>query len=250
MPVAAPELPQCQAPACCGPEPPRALLCFCWLLALSSGCRTCSVYSEPLLGRYQESVRRLMPFSLSLQGPLLRWLKVNFSEAFIAWIHIKALRVFVESVLRCVLGILGWRGERQGLEGKLGNPSAPCSPPALLLSVTMSWQSSPFCQRNPVGHACPVLQSSPSSSRLVCVPCLPHLCALDRPSVLLQHPRASWKTSPDCLISPPPKGRSPGSSPLKEESYTCKHYFISSSVILKLIEPLWKIWKPYRQAQV
>ncbi|XP_072263635.1 V-type proton ATPase subunit C 2 [Pyxicephalus adspersus] len=33
-------------------------------------------------------------------GPLLRWLKVNFSEAFIAWIHIKALRVFVESVLR------------------------------------------------------------------------------------------------------------------------------------------------------
>ncbi|XP_047701102.1 V-type proton ATPase subunit C 2 isoform X1 [Prionailurus viverrinus] len=35
-----------------------------------------------------------------VQGPLLRWLKVNFSEAFIAWIHIKALRVFVESVLR------------------------------------------------------------------------------------------------------------------------------------------------------
>ncbi|XP_040204528.1 V-type proton ATPase subunit C 2 [Rana temporaria] len=33
-------------------------------------------------------------------GPLLRWLKVNFSEAFIAWTHIKALRVFVESVLR------------------------------------------------------------------------------------------------------------------------------------------------------
>lgn len=37
---------------------------------------------------------------LSAQGPLVRWLKVNFSEAFIAWIHIKALRVFVESVLR------------------------------------------------------------------------------------------------------------------------------------------------------
>uniref|UniRef100_A0A8C0MJ28 V-type proton ATPase subunit C n=1 Tax=Canis lupus familiaris TaxID=9615 RepID=A0A8C0MJ28_CANLF len=34
------------------------------------------------------------------EGPLLRWLKVNFSEAFIAWIHLKALRVFVESVLR------------------------------------------------------------------------------------------------------------------------------------------------------
>uniref|UniRef100_A0A3Q1IK54 V-type proton ATPase subunit C n=1 Tax=Anabas testudineus TaxID=64144 RepID=A0A3Q1IK54_ANATE len=36
----------------------------------------------------------------SQTGPLVRWLKVNFSEAFIAWIHIKALRVFVESVLR------------------------------------------------------------------------------------------------------------------------------------------------------
>uniref|UniRef100_A0A7N6B9Q3 V-type proton ATPase subunit C n=1 Tax=Anabas testudineus TaxID=64144 RepID=A0A7N6B9Q3_ANATE len=36
----------------------------------------------------------------SNNGPLVRWLKVNFSEAFIAWIHIKALRVFVESVLR------------------------------------------------------------------------------------------------------------------------------------------------------
>ncbi|XP_059516520.1 V-type proton ATPase subunit C 2 isoform X3 [Myotis daubentonii] len=35
-----------------------------------------------------------------VKGPLLRWLKVNFSEAFIAWVHIKALRVFVESVLR------------------------------------------------------------------------------------------------------------------------------------------------------
>ncbi|XP_036288466.1 V-type proton ATPase subunit C 2 isoform X3 [Pipistrellus kuhlii] len=35
-----------------------------------------------------------------VKGPLLRWLKVNFSEAFIAWVHLKALRVFVESVLR------------------------------------------------------------------------------------------------------------------------------------------------------
>nr|XP_057902915.1 V-type proton ATPase subunit C 1-B isoform X1 [Doryrhamphus excisus] len=39
-------------------------------------------------------------WSSSTQGPLVRWLKVNFSEAFIAWVHIKALRVFVESVLR------------------------------------------------------------------------------------------------------------------------------------------------------
>lgn len=39
-------------------------------------------------------------FFYQIQGPLVRWLKVNFSEAFIAWIHVKALRVFVESVLR------------------------------------------------------------------------------------------------------------------------------------------------------
>ena len=31
---------------------------------------------------------------------LIRWLKVNFGETFVAWIHVKALRVFVESVLR------------------------------------------------------------------------------------------------------------------------------------------------------
>lgn len=37
-----------------------------------------------------------------LQGPLVRWLKVNFSECFCAWVHVKALRVFVESVLRLV----------------------------------------------------------------------------------------------------------------------------------------------------
>lgn len=40
-----------------------------------------------------------MRFSLS-QGIFVRWLKVNFSEVFVAWIHLKALRVFVESVLR------------------------------------------------------------------------------------------------------------------------------------------------------
>jgi len=43
---------------------------------------------------------------LSLQGPLVRWLKVNFGEAFIAWIHVKALRVFVESVLRYLVSLL------------------------------------------------------------------------------------------------------------------------------------------------
>ncbi|KAI3380428.1 hypothetical protein SNEBB_001654 [Seison nebaliae] len=33
-------------------------------------------------------------------GPLIRFLKMSFSESFISWMHIKALRLFVESVLR------------------------------------------------------------------------------------------------------------------------------------------------------
>jgi len=35
-----------------------------------------------------------------LKKGLIRWCKTNFSEAFVAWIHLKAIRVFVESVLR------------------------------------------------------------------------------------------------------------------------------------------------------
>lgn len=31
---------------------------------------------------------------------LVQWCKTNFAEAFIAWIHLKAVRVFVESILR------------------------------------------------------------------------------------------------------------------------------------------------------
>jgi len=31
---------------------------------------------------------------------LVRWCKTNFSESFVAWLHLKAVRVFVESVLR------------------------------------------------------------------------------------------------------------------------------------------------------
>lgn len=34
------------------------------------------------------------------QRTFVCWLKVNFNEIFVAWIHIKVLRTFVESVLR------------------------------------------------------------------------------------------------------------------------------------------------------
>uniref|UniRef100_UPI00398E531B V-type proton ATPase subunit C 1-B-like isoform X1 n=2 Tax=Pristiophorus japonicus TaxID=55135 RepID=UPI00398E531B len=57
-------------------------------------------YSEEELHAEKEEMTRLNADKKQQYGPLLRWLKVNFSEAYIAWIHIKALRVFVESVLR------------------------------------------------------------------------------------------------------------------------------------------------------
>ncbi|XP_029087792.1 V-type proton ATPase subunit C 2 isoform X1 [Monodon monoceros] len=57
-------------------------------------------YDEKEIKREREEMTRLLSDKKQQYGPLLRWLKVNFSEAFIAWIHVKALRVFVESVLR------------------------------------------------------------------------------------------------------------------------------------------------------
>ncbi|KAG7256071.1 hypothetical protein CRUP_029566 [Coryphaenoides rupestris] len=57
-------------------------------------------YNEEELKADKEEMTRLSTDKKKQFGPLVRWLKVNFSEAFIAWVHIKALRVFVESVLR------------------------------------------------------------------------------------------------------------------------------------------------------
>ena len=41
----------------------------------------------------------LLNLLLFLQGPLVRWLRVNFGEAFIAWIHVKV------SVLGSIYGL-------------------------------------------------------------------------------------------------------------------------------------------------
>ena len=45
---------------------------------------------------------QLGPFCISrfLEFELFVSIQVNFGESFTAWIHVKALRVFVESVLR------------------------------------------------------------------------------------------------------------------------------------------------------
>ncbi|XP_073424328.1 V-type proton ATPase subunit C 2 [Dendrobates tinctorius] len=57
-------------------------------------------FNEKELQSEKDEIIKLEADKKQQYGPLLRWLKVNFSEAFIAWIHVKALRVFVESVLR------------------------------------------------------------------------------------------------------------------------------------------------------
>lgn len=58
------------------------------------------VYSEEEVLAGKNELSKLESDKKKQFGPLVRWLKVNFGEAFIAWIHVKALRVFVESVLR------------------------------------------------------------------------------------------------------------------------------------------------------
>lgn len=58
------------------------------------------VYNEEELAAGKSELTKLASDKKKQFGPLVRWLKVNFSEAFTAWIHVKALRVFVESVLR------------------------------------------------------------------------------------------------------------------------------------------------------
>ncbi|KAK2149510.1 hypothetical protein LSH36_449g04015 [Paralvinella palmiformis] len=58
------------------------------------------VYNEEELLAGKNELSKLASDKKKQFGPLFRWLKVNFSESFTAWIHVKALRLFVESVLR------------------------------------------------------------------------------------------------------------------------------------------------------
>lgn len=57
-------------------------------------------YNEEEVAAGKNEINKLASDKKKQFGPLVRWLKVNFSESFTAWIHVKALRVFVESVLR------------------------------------------------------------------------------------------------------------------------------------------------------
>ncbi|KAL4224727.1 hypothetical protein ACF0H5_015424 [Mactra antiquata] len=57
-------------------------------------------YNEEELAAGKNEIKKLDADRKKQFGPLVKWLKVNFGECFTAWIHTKALRVFVESVLR------------------------------------------------------------------------------------------------------------------------------------------------------
>ncbi|KAM8736605.1 V-type proton ATPase subunit C 1-B [Acanthopagrus schlegelii] len=57
-------------------------------------------YSFDLEEKRQQDIKHLNVHKKEQYGIFVRWLKLNFSEVFVAWIHLKALRVFVESALR------------------------------------------------------------------------------------------------------------------------------------------------------
>ena len=56
-------------------------------------------------GATEEQRRKLQSDKKALEEKLASWCRQNFAEAFIAWIHLKAIRLFVESVLRYGLPI-------------------------------------------------------------------------------------------------------------------------------------------------
>lgn len=58
------------------------------------------VYNEKEIEEGKTEVSRLEADKKKQYGPLVKWLRINFGETFTAWMHVKALRVFVESVLR------------------------------------------------------------------------------------------------------------------------------------------------------
>ena len=58
------------------------------------------VYDEESLKAGKNERDKLVAEKQKQYAPLIRWLKINFGEIFAAYVHVKALRVFVESVLR------------------------------------------------------------------------------------------------------------------------------------------------------
>lgn len=61
------------------------------------------VYDEQSLKAGKNERDKLQQEKAKQYAPLVRWLRINFGEIFSAYVHVKALRVFVESVLRWVV---------------------------------------------------------------------------------------------------------------------------------------------------
>jgi len=58
------------------------------------------IYNDGEVEASKSEMARLTSEKDKQFGPLVRWLKLNFAEAFVAWVHVKALRIYVESVMR------------------------------------------------------------------------------------------------------------------------------------------------------
>lgn len=57
------------------------------------------VFDTPRIAEERERLYKLRQKKVTLIGPLIRTLRINFSETYISYIHIKTMRVFVECVL-------------------------------------------------------------------------------------------------------------------------------------------------------
>jgi V-type H+-transporting ATPase subunit C len=57
-------------------------------------------YDETSLEKQKKEAEETVSLEREQQNTVMRLAKTNFSEVFSSWVHLKALRVFVESVLR------------------------------------------------------------------------------------------------------------------------------------------------------
>jgi len=58
------------------------------------------IYDPSQQGKAAMALEQLQVEVDNMRSGLTRWCKTHFGEAFVAWMHIKVIRVFVESVLR------------------------------------------------------------------------------------------------------------------------------------------------------
>jgi len=57
-------------------------------------------YNTETIQKGKEDKKKLETQKETQKNKLILWCKTNFTEAFVAWTHLKAIRIFVESILR------------------------------------------------------------------------------------------------------------------------------------------------------